>query len=117
MDWARRLSGFREEVLALPTPARTLLITVVAVASIGVLLLMVRLIAWWVESSVETARLEPRIAQIVGYLESEQRIDAALTAYGDMLDELAFPDSGESGMGGARLSKNSERCRLKVVSR
>lgn len=105
MDWARRLSGFREEVLALPTPARTLLITVVAVASIGVLLLMIRLIAWWVESSVETARLEPRIAQIVGYLESEQRIDAALTAYGDMLDELAFPDSGESGMGGARLQQ------------
>ena len=66
---------------------------------------MVRLIAWWVESSVETARLEPRIAQIVGYLESEQRIDAALTAYGDMLDELAFPDSGESGMGGARLQQ------------
>ena len=105
MDWARRLSGFRDEMLALPAPGRAVLMTVAVATLIGVLLLMTRLIVWWVESSAETARLEPRIAQIVGYLESEQRIDSALNAYGQMLGELAFPDSGESGMGGARLQQ------------
>lgn len=105
MDWARRLSGFRDEVLALPAPGRAVLMTVAVATLIGVLLLMTRLIVWWVESSAETARLEPRIAQIVGYLESEQRIDSALNAYGQMLGELAFPDSGESGIGGARLQQ------------
>jgi hypothetical protein len=105
MDWARRLSGFRDEVLALPMPARAVFITSMAVALLAVLLLMTRLVAWWVESSVETARLEPRIAQIIGYLESEQKIDSALNAYGQMLDELAFPGSGDSGMGGALLQQ------------
>lgn len=105
MDWARRLSGFRDEVLALPAPGRAVLMAVAVATLIGVLLLMTRLILWWAESSAETARLEPRIAQIVGYLESEQRIDSALNAYGQMLGELAFPDSGESGMGGARLQQ------------
>ena len=105
MDWARRLSGFRDEVLALPMPARAVLIASATVVLIAILLLMTRLVAWWVESSVETARLEPRIAQIIGYLESEQKINAALDAYGQILDELAFPVSGDSGMGGALLQQ------------
>ena len=96
-----RAELIREQFMALPHPARALVAAVLSGTAIVVLVVLLWLASWWAESVQQVETLEPRVAQILGFLESEEQVQAALSRRDAMLSEAVFPDSGDSGRGGA----------------
>lgn len=100
-----RFSKARSVFLAQPLPARTVFTAVAIAITVSVLLVFGRLSVWWLDAVSETARLEPRIARMLGFMEAKVSIGEALVQRDDMLSSMAFPDAGDSGRGGALLQQ------------
>lgn len=100
-----RATIIRGHFMALPPPARFLAGSLFG----GTVLLIISVVVWlvsgWVGSSQQVDALEPRVAQILGFLESEQKLDSALSQREALLLTMVFPDSGTSGRGGAVLQQ------------
>ena len=78
MDLIERFHAVRDAFWRLPSPAK--LVLGVALGSVALILLTVvlRLAIWWGSAGQATARMEPRIAQMLGFLNARQEIARAL---------------------------------------
>ena len=105
MDLIERFQAVRDAFWQLPSPAK--LVLGVALGSVALILLTVvlRLAIWWGSAGQATARMEPRIAQTLGFLNARQEIARALESRTNLLTSLALADSGGSGRGGALLQQ------------
>ena len=65
--------------MALPLPARAFAGSVLGGAALLVFAGVLWLGSWWVASAQQVDTLEPRVAQIMGFIESEQRVESALS--------------------------------------
>lgn len=95
----------REQFRALPGPARVLVVALASGSAIIVFTVLLWLASWWAESARQVEALEPRVAHILGFLESEEQVKATLSQRDEMLSQAVFPDSGDSGRGGAVLQE------------
>lgn len=100
-----RATAVRDHFMALPLPARAFAGSALAGAALLVFAGVLWLGSWWVASAQQVDTLEPRVAQIMGFIESEQRVESALSQREALLLTMVFPDSGESGRGGAVLQE------------
>lgn len=91
--------------LAYPLAARTVIVMLLCATAVAMLFTFGRLASWWVETASEATALQPRIARMLGFLEAQQSIEASLAQRDDVLAKMAFPDTGESGRGGALLQQ------------
>ena len=105
MDPMGKFYFVRDAFWRLPLPAK--IVMGVSLGSLALILLTVvlRLALWWGGSGQATARLEPRIAQMLGFMEAREEIAGALAARSEVLANAAFLDSGDSGRGGALLQQ------------
>lgn len=105
MDLMQKFYSVRDAFLPLPLPAK--IVIGVSIGSVALILLAVilRLAFWWGSSGQATARLEPRIAQMLGFMSAREEIAGALEARSEVLASAAFLDSGDSGRGGALLQQ------------
>ena len=105
MDLIERFQSVRDAFWGLPSPARLVLGAVLGSTALILLAVVLRLAIWWGSAGQATARLEPRIAQMLGFLNARQEISNALEARTNLLTSLAIADSGDSGRGGALLQQ------------
>jgi len=105
MDLIERFHSVRDAFWGLPSPARLVLGVVLGSAVLILLAVVLRLAIWWGSAGQATARLEPRIAQMLGFLNARQEISNALESRTNLLTSLALADSGDSGRGGALLQQ------------
>lgn len=105
MDLIERFQSVRDAFWGLPSPARLVLGVVLGSTALILLAVVLRLAIWWGSAGQATARLEPRIAQMLGFLNARQEISNALEARTNLLTSLAIADSGDSGRGGALLQQ------------
>ena len=105
MDLIERFHSVRDAFWGLPSPARLVLGVVLGSTALILLAVVLRLAIWWGSAGQATARLEPRIAQMLGFLNARQEIYNALEARTNLLTSLAIADSGDSGRGGALLQQ------------
>ena len=105
MDLIERFQSVRDAFWGLPSPARLVLGVVLGLTALILLAVVLRLAIWWGSAGQATARLEPRIAQMLGFLNARQEISNALEARTNLLTSLAIADSGDSGRGGALLQQ------------
>ena len=105
MDLIERFHSVRDAFLQLPSPARLVLGSALGFAALILLAIVLRLAIWWGSAGQATARLEPRIAQMLGFLDARQEISRALEARTSLLAGIALADSGDSGRGGALLQQ------------
>ena len=105
MDLIERFQSVRDAFWGFPSPARLVLGVVLGLTALILLAVVLRLAIWWGSAGQATARLEPRIAQMLGFLNARQEISNALEARTNLLTSLAIADSGDSGRGGALLQQ------------
>ena len=105
MDLIERFQSVRDAFWGLPSPARLVLGVALGSAVFILFAIVLRLAIWWGSAGQATARLEPRIAQMLGFLNARQEISNALDARTNLLTSLALADSGDSGRGGALLQQ------------
>ena len=105
MDLMAKFHSLRDAFWHLPSPARIVLGISMGSAILILLAVVLRLALWWGSTGQATARLEPRIAQMLGFLNAREEIAAALQARTELLTNVAFLDSGGSGRGGALLQQ------------
>lgn len=103
------LSLVKDPFLRLPAPARLVFSLVAGAIVVTLLTVGFKIVVWWVSTSQQSAFIEPRISQLLGYLQSEEQLRAALSERNQLLEDLAFPDSGDSGRGGALLQQEIRR--------
>ena len=89
----------------MPSPAKLVLGVALGSAALILIAVVLRLAIWWGSAGQAAARLEPRIAQTLGFLDARQEIANALEARTNLLTSLALADSGGSGRGGALLQQ------------
>ena len=95
----------RDAFWRLPLPAKVVIGVSIGSAALILLTVILRLALWWGSSGQATARLEPRIAQMLGFMNAREEIVEALEARSEVLANAAFLDSGDSGRGGALLQQ------------
>ena len=105
MDLVERLYSVRDAFGRLPLPAKIVLVTTIGSVSLILLAVILRLALWWGNTGQATARLEPRIAQMLGFMDAREEIVGALEVRSEVLASAAFLDSGDSGRGGALLQQ------------
>ena len=105
MSLSERWSTVKDAFVRMPVPARAVLGAISASLVLALLIVFMRLMFWWASSGQATAKLEPRIAQTLGFLEAKEEIARSLASRTTMLAEVAFRDSGGSGRGGALLQQ------------
>jgi len=105
MDLISKFHSVRDAFWRLPSPAKLVLGVVLGSAALVLITVVLRLAIWWGSAGQATARLEPRIAQTLGFLDARQEIASALETRTDLLTSLALADSGGSGRGGALLQQ------------
>ena len=105
MDLIVKFHSVRDAFWRLPSPARLVLGVVLGSAALVLITVVLRLAIWWGSAGQATARLEPRIAQTLGFLDARQEIVRALETRTNLLTSLALADSGGSGRGGALLQQ------------
>ena len=105
MDMISRLTPIKAQLLSFPMPARLVLAGLVGTVALAILVIVFRLLFWWGSSGQISARLEPRIGQTLGYLEAEDQVKEALAERNQLLGQLAFQNTGDSGRGGALLQQ------------
>ena len=105
MELRDRFGNAYNAFLAQPLPARTVVSTVAIAVTVSVLLVFGRLTFWWMDTASETAKLEPRIARMLGFMEAKASIGEAVAQREGILGSIAFPDTGDSGRGGALLQQ------------
>ena len=67
MDLIERFQSVRDAFWGLPSPARLVLGVVLGLTALILLAVVLRLAIWWGSAGQATARLEPRIAQMLGF--------------------------------------------------
>jgi len=105
VNWTSKLTDLRDSFLSFPVPARVMLGTILGAITLITLVVVFRLLFWWGSSGQISARLEPRIGQTLGFLEAEAQVAQALGERNALLEQLAFPNTGDSGRGGALLQQ------------
>lgn len=105
MDLIFKFHSVRDAFWRLPSPAKLVLGVVLGSAALVLITVVLRLAIWWGSAGQATARLEPRIAQTLGFLDARQEIVRALETRTNLLTSLALADSGGSGRGGALLQQ------------
>ena len=105
MDLMGKFYSVRDAFWRLPLPAKIVIGVSIGSAALIILTVIFRLALWWGSSVQATAKLEPRIAQMLGYLNAREEIAGALEARSEVLANAAFLDSGDSGRGGALLQQ------------
>ena len=105
MDLIYKFHSIRDAFWRLPSPAKLVLGVVLGSAALILITVVLRLAIWWGSAGQATARLEPRIAQTLGFLDARQEIVRALETRTNLLTSLALADSGGSGRGGALLQQ------------
>ena len=105
MDLISKFHSVRDAFWRLPSPAKLVLGVVLGSAALVLITVVLRLAIWWGSAGQATARLEPRIAQTLGFLDARQEIASALETRTNLLTSLALADSGGSGRGGALLQQ------------
>ena len=105
MDLISKFHSVRDAFWRLPSPAKLVLGVVLGSAALILITVVLRLAIWWSSAGQATARLEPRIAQTLGFLDARQDIASALETRTNLLTSLALADSGGSGRGGALLQQ------------
>ena len=105
MDLMGKFYSARDAFWRLPLPAKIVIGVSIGSAALVLLTVILRLALWWGSSGQATAKLEPRIAQMLGYLNAREEIAGALEARSEVLASAAFLDSGDSGRGGALLQQ------------
>ena len=90
---------------SMPQPAQWLLGILAGVAATAIATIFLLMMGWWSNTSNTVERLEPRVAQILGFLESDLDIKVTLDERKRLLSEMALPSSGDSGRGGAVLQE------------
>ena len=105
MDLISKFHSVRDAFWRLPSPAKLVLGVVLGSAALILITVVLRLAIWWGSAGQATARLEPRIAQTLGFLDARQEIASALETRTNLLTSLALADSGGSGRGGALLQQ------------
>ena len=105
MDLISKFHSVRDAFWRLPSPAKLVLGVVLGSAALVLITVVLRLAIWWGSAGQATARLEPRIAQTLGFLDARQEIVRALETRTNLLTSLALADSGGSGRGGALLQQ------------
>ena len=95
----------RDAFWRLPLPAKVVIGVSIGSAALILLTVILRLALWWGSSGQATARLEPRIAQMLGFRDAREEIAGALEVRSEVLANAAFLDSGDSGRGGALLQQ------------
>ena len=105
MDLISKFHSVRAAFWRLPSPAKLVLGVVLGSAALILITVVLRLAIWWGSAGQATARLEPRIAQTLGFLDARQEIASALETRTNLLTSLALADSGGSGRGGALLQQ------------
>lgn len=105
MDLIERFHSVRDAFWRLPSPAKLVLGVALGSAALILLTVVLRLAIWWGSAGQATAKMEPRIAQMLGFLNARQEIARALEARTNVLTNLALADSGGSGRGGALLQQ------------
>lgn len=105
MDLIYKFHSIRDAFWRLPSPAKLVLGVVLGSAALILITVVLRLAIWWGSAGQATARLEPRIAQTLGFLDARQEIASALETRTNLLTSLALADSGGSGRGGALLQQ------------
>ena len=105
MDLISKFHSVRDAFWRLPSPAKLVLGVVLGSAALVLITVVLRLAIWWGSAGQATARLEPRIAQTLGFLDARQEIASALETRTNLLTSLALAESGGSGRGGALLQQ------------
>lgn len=105
MDLIERFHSVRDAFWRLPSPAKLVLGVALGSAALILLTVVLRLAIWWGSAGQATAKMEPRIAQMLGFLNARQEIARALESRTNVLTNLALADSGGSGRGGALLQQ------------
>ena len=105
MNLMAKFYSVRDAFWRLPLPAKIVLGATLGSSVLILFAFVLRLALWWGSTGQATARLEPRIAQMLGFLNAREEIAGALEARTEVLTEAAFLDSGDSGRGGALLQQ------------
>jgi hypothetical protein len=105
MDLMEKFYSVRDAFWRLPLPAKIVIGVSIGSAALILVTVILRLALWWGSSGQATVKLEPRIAQMLGYLNAREEIAGALEARSEVLASAAFLDSGDSGRGGALLQQ------------
>jgi len=105
MDLINKFHSVRDAFWRLPSPAKLVLGVALGSAALILIAVVLRLAIWWGSAGQAAAKLEPRIAQTLGFLDARQEIARALEARTNLLTSLALADSGGSGRGGALLQQ------------
>ena len=108
-----RLRAFLNAVVdgftRLPLPARVVAGSLLFLLTMLMGLVVVRVVLWWVVASQQSSVLEPKISAKLGFMESSEQLNAALRGRNELLNQLAFADSGDSGRGAAILQQEIRR--------
>ena len=105
MDLIYKFHSIRDAFWRLPSPAKLVLGVALGSAALILIAVVLRLAIWWGSAGQAAAKLEPRIAQTLGFLDARQEIASALETRTNLLTSLALADSGGSGRGGALLQQ------------
>ena len=101
----RKFECFVQEVKSLPRPALLLAAGVVAAVSLATLLAVSSVLGYWAEGAAQVSDIQPRMARLQGYIESQEQFTQAANQSAAMAGSLMFKDSGGSGRGGALLQQ------------
>ena len=109
MRWASKFIDLGDGFLRFPVPARVMLVAILGGIGLLTLVVVFRLLFWWGSSIQTSTTLEPRIGRTLGFLKAEEQVAQALGERNGMLEQLAFPNTGDSGRGGALLQQEIRR--------
>ena len=98
-----------EEWQRLPSAGRWVLGLAVSFAGLVTLWVVLSILGWWFSDVARLSDAEPRIARLAGLAEAEDRMREALRVYDNVIDTVAYPDTGDSGRGGALLQQDLRR--------
>jgi len=98
-----------EVLRTLPLPARLTGGLVAALLTIALVWFLGSIVAWTVDVRSETGQLKPRIARLKGYIEHQDRLEAAARSIEDRLDKAAYPASVDINQTGAELQQELRR--------
>ena len=100
---------FQSNIMMMPTAGRV--VAIIAISLVGMVLfyVVVRVLVWWISTAQHIDRIEPRIAQTLGFTEARVDIVAALEEREGLLAELAYSTDGDSGRNGAIMQQELRR--------
>ncbi len=89
----------------LPTPARVLAGAIAMAMVLVVMLILLKIIGTYEESTARIDRSAPRIGRLLGYAEKEDALIMAEGEAGELVSRLAFTGDGDLNQVGAQLQQ------------